>query len=240
MEIIGYSERGVMNALFYGIAFDKDSQKAEEAMNEILKLGGIEGDYTDFKIYVEFSLSEFGSPDLVFTASNSNGEKEVFFVEAKVSAGSYYDLDKQKDHHDDYMKRLKNSKYDKGHSSNLFFQLKEKYLLLKYGPNNYGSVTILDRVRKLGENNVVVKFYNDIKTSVKNAHYVAIIPEQEEYKSGTPFPVEFIDNGNKETMIINLISWEEISNDEILKSYIDSTMSYNTNDEDKSQIMNNK
>ena len=121
MEIIGYSERGVMNALFYGIAFDKDSQKAEEAMNEILKLGGIKGDYTDFKIYVEFSLSEFGSPDLVFTASNSNGEKEVFFVEAKVSAGSYYDLDKQKDHHDDYMKRLKNSKYDKGHSSNLFF-----------------------------------------------------------------------------------------------------------------------
>ena len=51
---------------------------------------------------------------------------------------------------------------------------------------------------------------------------------------------EILDNGNKETMIINLISWEEISNDEILKSYIDSTMSYNTNDEDKSQIMNNK
>lgn len=233
MEIIGYSERGVMNALFYGIAFDKDSQKAEEAMNEILKLGGIEGDYTDFKIYVEFSLSEFGSPDLVFTASNSNGEKEVFFVEAKVSAGSYYDLDLQKNHHDDYLEHLDDSKYTNGHSSNLFFQLKEKYMLLKYGPNNDGSKNILDRVRKLGKNDVVLRFYNDITQDVKNAHFVAIIPQQNESKSQLDISLD------GKTMTINIISWEEINNDSILKQYVDSTMLYNTNDNGNSQIKNN-
>ena len=233
MEIIGYSERGVMNALFYGIAFDKDSQKAEEAMNEILKLGGIEGDYTDFKIYVEFSLSEFGSPDLVFTASNSNGEKEVFFVEAKVSEGSYYDLDLQKNHHDDYLEHLDDSKYTNGHSSNLFFQLKEKYMLLKYGPNNDGSKNILDRVRKLGKNDVVLRFYNDITQDVKNAHFMAIIPQQNESKSQLDISLD------GKTMTINIISWEEINNDSILKQYVDSTMLYNTNDNGNSQIKNN-
>ena len=234
MEIIGYSERGVMNALFYGIAFDKDSQKAEEAMNEILKLGGIKGDYTDFKIYVEFSLSEFGSPDLVFTASNSKGEKEVFFVEAKVSAGSSYDLDKQKKNHIEYIEHPYESKYTNGHSSNLFFQLKEKYMLFKYGP----KTEFVGRVRKLGNNDVVCRFYNDITNGVENAHYVAIIPRQknQQYQSGK-FITEKIIAENDDAMVINFISWEDIYNDEILKSYVESTMSYNTIN-GKSQIMN--
>ena len=38
MEIIGYSERGAMNALFYGIALNND----EDAMREFLNLACIE------------------------------------------------------------------------------------------------------------------------------------------------------------------------------------------------------
>ena len=235
MEIIGYSERGVMNALFYGIALDKDSQKANVAMNKILHLGGFEGDYTDFKIYVEFSLSEFGSPDLVFTASNSNGEKEVFFVEAKVSAGSYYDIVKQRKHHIEYIEHPYESKYANGHSSNLFFQLKEKYMLFKYGP----QTEFVGRVRQLGNNDVVCRFYNDITSGVENAHYMAIIPEQgnSKYQSGK-FITEKIIAEMDDAMVINLVSWEDIYNDEILNSYVESTMSYNTSN-GKSQIKNN-
>lgn len=33
MEIVGYSERGAMNALFYGIALNRDEKAANAAMN---------------------------------------------------------------------------------------------------------------------------------------------------------------------------------------------------------------
>ena len=36
MEIVGYSERGAMNALFYGIALNRDEKAANEAMNVFL------------------------------------------------------------------------------------------------------------------------------------------------------------------------------------------------------------
>ena len=37
MKIIGYSERGAMNALFYGMALKED----DDAMNEFIHLAGI-------------------------------------------------------------------------------------------------------------------------------------------------------------------------------------------------------
>ncbi|MBV3415307.1 hypothetical protein KSW79_13020 [Prevotella copri] len=40
IKIVGYSERGAMNALFYGIALNKDEKAANEAMNEFLHMAG--------------------------------------------------------------------------------------------------------------------------------------------------------------------------------------------------------
>jgi len=40
MEIVGYSERGAMNALFYGIALNRDEKAANEAMNVFLGMAG--------------------------------------------------------------------------------------------------------------------------------------------------------------------------------------------------------
>ena len=73
MKIVGYSERGAMNALFYGIALDQE-HKGIEAMKEFLKLASIEeaGDYSDFELYPEFSLSDFGEPDLMIKAKLKN------------------------------------------------------------------------------------------------------------------------------------------------------------------------
>ena len=78
MEIIGYSERGAMNALFYGMAAKNDG---DDNMRKFLKLAGFDNskDYSNFELYMEFSLSTFGSPDLVIKAAKGK-ESVVFFV----------------------------------------------------------------------------------------------------------------------------------------------------------------
>lgn len=111
IKIVGYSERGAMNALFYGIALNKDEKAANEAMNEFLHMAGERETFQDFELYSEFSLSGFGDPDLVITAKNELGKTIVFFIEAKASAGGYYKLDKQKSHHEEYLKD--HTKYNK-------------------------------------------------------------------------------------------------------------------------------
>ena len=67
MKIVGYSERGAMNALFYGMAFNKDERKGEKDMQSFLELAKVPNynHYHQFEIYTEFSLSQFGSPDLI-------------------------------------------------------------------------------------------------------------------------------------------------------------------------------
>lgn len=237
MEIVGYSERGAMNALFYGIALNKDEKAANKAMNEFLHLAGETETFHDFKLYSEFSLSDFGDPDLVITAENESGKTIVFFIEAKASAGGCYKLDEQKLRHDEYIGD--HTKYADGHSSNLFFQLKEKFLLLKYGSNNDSPITIIDRPRKLGGNEIVNKFYNDIKkkiNDVQDSRYIAIIPKQEDDQEN-PMSMEFKNEQESCKFDIHLVYWEDIMGKDLLKGYVEPTLEYN--EAKKSQILNN-
>ena len=237
MEIFGYSERGAMNALFYGIALNKD----EKALNEFLHMAGETETFQNFKLYSEFSLSDFGSPDFVITAENlADGKKIVFFIEAKASARGYYDLGKQEEHHKAYIDG--NKKFEKGHSSNLFFQLKEKFLLLEYGSNK----TIIDRTRKLGENEIVKKFYKDIRDE-QDSRYIAIIPEQREdctiiqkQGQGKFVHVHFRNTEDNFDFDIHLVYWEDIAKESSLGNYVSDTLTYNKDKEEKSQILNNQ
>ena len=118
-----------MNALFYGIALNKDEKAANEAMNEFLHMAGETETFQDFELYSEFSLSGFGDPDLVIAAKNELGKTIVFFIEAKASAGGYYKLDEQKSHHEEYLKD--HTKYNKNHTSNLFFPTEKVRIFYK-------------------------------------------------------------------------------------------------------------
>jgi len=226
MEIIGYSERGAMNALFYGIALKDD----KEAMRSFLELAGIKDceNYHEFKLYMEFSLSEFGSPDLVFTALDKDENKTVFFVEAKVSACGKYDLKTQLEKHE--------KEYD---ASNLFFQLRSKEYFFQHKCKDCDSKNYDDLIkckkgkhgeencRELGSNIVVNRFANVIK-QCKSAEYIAIIPKQ---KSN-----ETVDT-SKFGFKIHYVTWEEIYYNDILKEYVGETIRFNQN-EKKSQILN--
>lgn len=232
MEIIGYSERGAMNALFYGIALRND----EDAMKAFLNLACIEDyeGYHEFKLYMEFSLSEFGSPDLVFTAKDKNEKKTVFFVEAKASCGKEYNKKVQCDHHKGY---ITNGEYDDGHASNLFFQLRLKnYFYNEKCPNGDKKQKqelpsqlreSRRRDRTLGNNPIVLKFKEELIEELCNDKYIAIIPEQ---KDGKPCP------DNPFGFEIHYVTWEEINKK--FERYVGKTIDFNQN-EGISQILNN-
>ena len=229
MKIIGYSERGAMNALFYGIALKEDKQ----SMNKFLKAAGIEEEYIDYTVYSEFSLSDFGDPDMVIIADKENGKKDVIFIEAKVSVGKKFILSEQYKNHNEYVNQ---DEYQSGQSSNLFFQLRQKYYffetkgkvdeqkdfeiqsLIKYYDQKQTGV------RRIGNNEVVLKFMDEIK-ECDFAHYIAIIPKSEEsydYKNEYGFDIHFI-------------YWEDLV--KIFEKYLSITIDYNQTD-NYNQILN--
>ena len=232
MEIIGYSERGAMNALFYGIALKKDAQ----SMKDILKEAGIEEDYNDFKVYSEFSLSDFGDPDMVIIADKKEGGKEVIFIEAKVSCGNSFDLSVQHEKHNNYVHQ---NVYKSGNSSNLFFQLRQKYYFFQTQVKGEKPKTIkkipdlikyYDQkhtgVRRTGTNPIVMDFINEIK-QCDSAQYVAIIPNS---KYSNDFKTEY-------GFDIHFVSWEYLK--EKFGEYLDKTLGFNQ-DGYYNQILNKK
>jgi hypothetical protein len=245
MKIFGYSERGAMNALFYGMALDKEH--GEGSMKTFIKdLAKIEGNFTEFELFNEFSLSDFGDPDMMIKAKNEKGQNVVFFIEAKASCCKYYNLQDQKTHHEDYMNGC--DKYDKGHASNLYFQLRLKNYFFRLLPYFYDgsleqkqqSMAIendpklrlkqksKDGNRKIGKNIVVEKMVNKLKDCTQ-AFYIAIIPKQN--------TIVNLDTKSEYGFETYTITWEEIYSK--FKNYVGETIEFNQNKErTKSQILN--
>lgn len=244
MKIYGYSERGAMNALFYGMALDKE--RGDESMRVFIKdLAKIEGNFSEFELFNEFSLSDFGNPDMMIKAKNEKGQNVVFFIEAKASCCKYYNLFEQENHHEDYMKG--GDKYDKGHASNLYFQLRLKNYFFRLLHDFYGdsleqkqqSMIIekdpklrlkqsRDRNRKIGKNIVVEKMVNKLKDCTQ-AFYIAIIPKQNSIVN--------LDTKSEYGFETHTIIWEEIYSK--FKNYVGETIEFNQNKErTKSQILN--
>ena len=223
-----------MNALFHGIALSND----KEAMKEFLKTANIEGDFTDFEIYSEFSLSDFGNPDMVIIAkyrNNKKEEKEVIFIEAKASCGKKYKIHKQYAEHNEYVKERE---YKSGQSSNLFFQLRQKYYFFetKCKKNETDKLKIPDLIkyydqkkkaeRRTGNNPVVKEFMKQI-SECESAHYVAIIPKSDysEIKTGKDYGFD-----------IQFVSWEDLN--EKFEKYLNKTITFNQSGK-YNQIINN-
>ena len=238
MEIIGYSERGAMNALFYGIALKKDNEAMKKFLALALRKNKNDIKFCDFNLYMEFSLTEFGSPDLVIIAIKSNGEKTAFFIEAKASCCNNYDLTKQKKQHEEYINEGKNVD---GHASNLFFQLRLKNYFFQQNRHSIADTIPNEirnsrgRERKIGDNPIVRKFASEFG-DCKEAYYIAIIPEQKETFDKPDSSYDGFD--------IYYVSWKELYDSFNNYGFLDKVILYNQiNEVDapkaKSQILNN-
>ena len=90
-RIHGYSERGVVNAVFETIAAHPDANRLLEDLlgrttswKGASKLGFAEGWVEKFEIYIEPSLSDFGDPDVLLLVKDRYLRQwRAFFIEAK-------------------------------------------------------------------------------------------------------------------------------------------------------------
>lgn len=86
INILFYGERGIVNGIILDI---KDSIEAQKAFLRAIKFADgnrpnwIEN-LSTMDFIVEPSLSEFGNPDLIIIASETDKTQHVIFLEAKV------------------------------------------------------------------------------------------------------------------------------------------------------------
>ncbi len=82
MEIIGYSERGIINSLIFSIGEDKNLMDKFVQLLNIEELKGMDNP-VDYEILLEQSFSGFGSADLIIIIEYKDCKK-VVFIEGKV------------------------------------------------------------------------------------------------------------------------------------------------------------
>jgi len=183
MEIIGYSERGLLNSLFYEIRY---SQNNLQLLNEFLSVVSIPYFNAHFqvmtaKILVDQSFSDFGDADAVLLIDN-NGTKQSVFVEAKVKTSQRQSWSIE----EEFRTFREGIKQNKVNSSNLFVQLYHKVRLIKALQN--GGIALLQKgirfpecsskvVRKIGHNNVVLKAVEILRQYCNDTFFVALVPD---------------------------------------------------------------
>lgn len=228
VEIMGYSERGCLNAVLYDIRYhEKSLDILKELLNNIRSpfLSDLNEpkfkDITKAEILIEQSFSEFGDADAVFMIEHPE-DKSIIFLEAKV--GARYHIDKALDKFNEG----KNKKEKiQGFSSNLFTQLYYKYKMIeslkKDGLNGLQKGVVFNEYspnkpqRKIGRNQVVRKAVDKLKNCLggtddkAEVYYVALIPNETETKK--VFNKENnkdLPYGNNEC--IGYVTWESIEN----------------------------
>lgn len=198
MKILGYSERGIINSLIFNIGEDK------ELLNKFIESIKLRnpfelGEPKDYTILLEQSFSRFGDSDLIIIIDYEKPEnKKVLFFEGKVKTYKRnWNIQTQ------FNKYKKQEKYN-GSSSNLFFQLHLKKLLIE------NLVEIKEKggirepkfgdFRKKGSNKIVLDAFDLIADS--EAYYIGLIPISQKKID------EFIEE-NKD-LGLHFISWETV------------------------------
>jgi hypothetical protein len=186
MQLLGYSERGFINAFFYGVFHHATPS---EIIRALLKLARwplmasvpsiIEAATVDI-IMIEQSFSDFGDADVLILVSTPQ-EKVAFFCEAK--RGKPWKL---KTEWNKFKTRFQND--DPGDESNVFRQLYHKQRMVQglAAGDDLDTGIQFDGVlrpargtqrRKIGKNKVVLKAADKLKPYVESAYYLILAPE---------------------------------------------------------------
>ncbi|MBE7473320.1 MAG: hypothetical protein DPW09_04510 [Anaerolineae bacterium] len=188
METVGYSERGIINALFYEITYSTASESLLQTLLSRVRfpfLNEIIFPVFEAEILIEQSFSDFGDAD-VLALINTGRHKISIFMEAKIkrSQANQWTI---KDEFRKFIIGTGLTEVSSKQSSNLFTQLYYKVrmvsclrqdgiLTLQSGikfPKNSSKKTI----RKIGTNPVVMKAVQRLTSYLEATYYVAIVPE---------------------------------------------------------------
>lgn len=219
IEILGYSERGIINLLFYEILFSENNL---QLINDFLSLVSfpyrkVNFSISDVTVLIEQSFSDFGNPDAVLLINN-DGKKQVIFVEAKVKTSQkpYWKIYEE-------FEAFRTGIYGKMDSSNLFTQFYHKVRFIKALQN--GGITMLKdgipfpecsskTVRKIGDNKVVLKAVDQLTEYSKDVLFIALVPD--DISSLRDFYIDTLKDYNPEELedweVVNwgYISWAQV------------------------------
>jgi len=192
MDIKGYSERGMVNSLFYEMGCREDGNNL---LDEFISLIKFPKYYQGFKItggsiYIEQSFSDFGTADAVVFVENLY-KKQSLFIEAKVKTESKK-VWAIKDEFEGFSKGIKDYNYlmEKGavHYSNLFTQLYYKQRMVK-AVQREGKAGIKRGVsfhecfgkkkRRIGSNKIVLKAVEELLLYMDESFFVLLVPDTE-------------------------------------------------------------
>jgi len=228
ISIKGYSERGIINALFFELL--SKGRNGIDILNKILEevkfVNGKLPKIESVEILIEPSLSDFGDADVVLLCISPNSEFFTVFIEAKVKCDQNWSLSKQLE---SFCKPINYPNDRKLNSSNLFTQILHKLVfatiadikMLEKGIN-FGNISA-KIIRKIGKNKTVVRFVELIKkhATLENTYFVAITPEIsmhviEEFVSTIPKFISLSKAGfNIEENSLNhigIVGWNSIEN----------------------------
>lgn len=213
MRILGYSERGVINALFYEIKY---SQNNLLHLNDFLSMilfpcREVKFKLKDAEVLIEQSFSDFGDADLVLLLDN-DGKKQAIFIEAKVkTCQKQYGIIKG-----EFKKMQEGIRQNKVSSSNLFIQIYYKFRLSQTLRCDDGLTQLKCGVefpkwfskncRKIGSNKVVLKAVDLLAPYCEDVLFVALVPDlTEDLKKFNPKELS-------EWKVQNLgyLSWEKV------------------------------
>jgi hypothetical protein len=179
MKVIGYSERGMVNALFYEINYSLAPESLLEGLLSRVAfpfLDTVRHRVHEAEVLIEQSFSDFGIADVLLLLKTQSGAISVF-VEAK--AGTGWSIEKE-------FRGFVDGAQTQVSSSNLFTQLYHKVRLvtglrqggipaLKKGLTFPQSST--KRIRKIGGNQVVLNAVSLLAEHLDETYYVALVPE---------------------------------------------------------------
>ena len=184
MKIVGYSERGIINALLYGIKY---SATAESLLEDLLSrsrfplIDGTAFHVSDAEVLIEQSFSGFGDADALLLINTGQSAISVF-VEAKVKTfqRAHWTID-------DEFREFTSGTRTKVGSSNLFAQLYHKVRMV--AGLRQGGIPALQvgidfpksssrQIRKIGNNGVVLRAVEKLAEHLEKVYYLAILPEQ--------------------------------------------------------------
>jgi hypothetical protein len=187
MKVLGYSERGMINSLFYGIKYSPDDL---QLFNDFLSLASFpyrsaKFQISDARVMIDQSFSDFGDADSVILVDNQNNKRAVF-VEAKVKTFQKRDWSIDREF-EKFRNVIRKGKIDDSDSSNLFIQLYYKVRLvnaLRSGGIEYlkrgvefPPVSSKKKTRKIGNNVVVLRAAEQLVDYGGDVLFTALVPD---------------------------------------------------------------
>lgn len=180
MHILSYSERGIVNALFYEIRYSSDPEALLADLLSRVRFPFTDApslSISDAKVLIEQSFSDFGTADALLLLTTDMGNISVF-VEAKV--GATWSIQKE-------FEGFVEGTSTEVSSSNLFTQLYHKVRLVdalcQRGIAGLQEGTVFPqsstkRLRKIGTNSVVLRAVEMLAEHRDETYYVALVPDK--------------------------------------------------------------